>query len=92
MQQMFSVYIHCPPDFSYAPGNLFAGYEVPQRVPVTWGQWSVVCPSPHHLIPSSPHQIVTQSRACDLWAVVCGMLITSSPHQIVIKLSPDLLP
>lgn len=42
MQHMFSVYVHCPPDFSYAPGNLFAGYEVPGRVPVTWGQWSVV--------------------------------------------------
>ncbi|KAK9831707.1 hypothetical protein WJX74_006651 [Apatococcus lobatus] len=42
MQHMFSVYVHCPPDFFYAPGNLFAGYEVPGRVPVTWGQWSVV--------------------------------------------------
>ncbi|KAK9862348.1 hypothetical protein WJX84_002596 [Apatococcus fuscideae] len=42
MQHLFSVYVHCPPDFFYAPGNLFFGYEIPGRVPVTWGQWSVV--------------------------------------------------
>ena len=52
MQHMFSVYVHCPPDFTYAPGNLFAGYEVPGRVPVTWGQWSVVS---HDL---SPRQVL----------------------------------
>ncbi|KAK9812629.1 hypothetical protein WJX72_000912 [[Myrmecia] bisecta] len=41
-QTLFSVYVHSAPGYSYAPGNLFAGYEVPGRIQVFWGQFSVV--------------------------------------------------
>ena len=47
-QSLYSVYVHTAPGFSYAPGNLFAGYEVGDRVQVVWGQHSVVRP----LLPS----------------------------------------
>ena len=36
------VYIHPPPGYSYAPGSVFAGLEVPNRVVVQWAQFSVV--------------------------------------------------
>ncbi len=40
------VYIHPPPGYSYAPGSVFAGLEVPNRVTVMWAQYSVARPSP----------------------------------------------
>ena len=41
-QSLYSVYVHTSPGFSFAPGNVFAGYEVPDRVQVMWGQHSMV--------------------------------------------------
>ena len=41
-QALFSVYVHTAPGFSYAPGSVFAGYETGQRLPVSWGQHSIV--------------------------------------------------
>ncbi|KAK9842052.1 hypothetical protein WJX81_006318 [Elliptochloris bilobata] len=41
-QRLFSVYIHPPPGYSYSPGSVFAGLEVPNRVTVMWAQYSVV--------------------------------------------------
>lgn len=43
---LFSVYVHLPPELVYPEGSLFAGHEIAQRIPVEWGQWSVVCPCP----------------------------------------------
>jgi hypothetical protein len=39
---LFSLYVHPPPNFSFQPGSIFYGREVGERVPVEWGQWSVV--------------------------------------------------
>ena len=39
---LFAIYVHPPPDFSYPPESLFHGREVPDRVAVEWGQHSVV--------------------------------------------------
>eukprot|EP00887_Chlorella_sp_A99_P001691 scaffold8.g1691.t1 len=40
-QSLFSVYVHTGGSFAYPPGSLFAGYQIPRRVEVAWGQWSV---------------------------------------------------
>ena len=41
---LFSMYVHLPPDLVYPEGSLFAGHEIAERIPVEWGQWSVVRP------------------------------------------------
>ncbi|KAK9842288.1 hypothetical protein WJX81_004782 [Elliptochloris bilobata] len=41
--QLFSVYVHPPPAFrGYPAGSVFRGREVPNRVKVKWGEYSVV--------------------------------------------------
>ena len=41
--QLFSVYVHPPPAFrGYPVGSIFRGREVPNRVKVKWGGYSIV--------------------------------------------------
>ena len=42
-QLLFSVYLHPAPGFKFKRSSLFYGYEIPRRVDVSWGQYSVVC-------------------------------------------------
>lgn len=39
---LFSLYVHAPPGNTWGPGSLFTGREIAGRIPVEWGQWSVV--------------------------------------------------
>ena len=38
----FSLYVHSPPANKWGSESIFAGREVPGRILVEWGQWSVV--------------------------------------------------
>ena len=41
-QRLFTVYLHPPPKYSYGSSSLFHGYEIVNRVKVSWAQHSVV--------------------------------------------------
>lgn len=41
-QQLFTIYTHPPPNHTHPPNNMFAGHEVPDRLPVQWGNHSMV--------------------------------------------------
>ena len=41
-RQLFSLYTHPPPNHTHPAGSLFAGREVPGRVPVQWAGHSMV--------------------------------------------------
>ena len=43
---LFSLYVHSPPSNKWGTDSLFSWCEVPDRVMVEWGQWSVVRPAP----------------------------------------------
>jgi hypothetical protein len=44
-QLLFSLYAHSPPSNKWGTDSIFWNREVPDRVKVEWGQWSVVRPS-----------------------------------------------
>jgi hypothetical protein len=39
---LFNVYVHPPPNVVLHESSIFRNYQLPQRVAVEWGQWSVV--------------------------------------------------
>lgn len=39
---LFNVYVHPPPNVVLHESSIFRNYQLPQRVTVEWGQWSVV--------------------------------------------------
>lgn len=47
---LFNVYVHPPPNVVLHESSIFRNYQLPQRVTVEWGQWSVVSHSAfmHH--------------------------------------------
>ncbi len=65
--QLFSVYVHPPPAFrGYPAGSIFRGREVPGRVKVKWGDYSVVEARPRRPAALLP------GRSCEAPSAVCG--------------------
>ncbi|KAK9848925.1 hypothetical protein WJX84_001940 [Apatococcus fuscideae] len=55
----FSLFVHAPGSFKFPRGSLFSGREIKQRVPVEWGQWTVM---------EAERALLSASLAGDPWA------------------------
>lgn len=56
--QLFSVYVHPPPAFrGYPTNSIFRGREVPNRVKVKWGDYSIVEARPSVRVPQLSENI-----------------------------------
>ena len=65
--QLFSVYVHPPPAFrGYPAGSIFRGREVPNRVKVRWGDYSIVEARPC-IGPTGLHDSIDMGESCEWW-------------------------